>query len=176
MTRLRRILVSCLIVILVFLGFYNFLIRPKINQIRLLNKKHEDVTKVLNSSREYIKKYTDVKMAFEHISHQWKILEKCLPDEEEMPNLLRSMSDAGKRSNVKSLLFKPLAKVPKDFYQENPIQVKTTSGYHEIGTFLSMISELPRLVNVSNLILTLSENTERTLKAEFIATAYTTKK
>ena len=174
--RLRRILISCAIVIIVVLGFYNFLIKVKIKQIHILEQKHADTEKLLNSSKECIKKYKDVKIAFEHISYQWRILEKCLPEEEEMPDLLRAISNVGKKSNVKSLLFTPLVKVPKDFYQDNPIQVKTTSGYHEIGTFLSMISELQRLVNVSKLRLIASKNIERTLEAEFIATAYTTKK
>ncbi|PIU28710.1 MAG: hypothetical protein COT09_04145 [Candidatus Hydromicrobium americanum] len=176
MTRIRRILVSCAVVIIVFLGFYNFLIKPKIEQIRLLNKKHEDVAKVLESSKECIDKYKDVKSAFNSILSQWKVLEKSLPEEEEMPEILRAMHEIGKKSNVKSLLFKPLPKIPRDFYTENPITVKVIAGYHEVGRFMSEIAGLSRLVNVSKIRFVSSKSEEMVLEAEFIATAYITKK
>lgn len=176
MTRLRRILISCGVVILVFLVFYGLLFNPKVKQIRELTKKHEEVANLLKSSKDYIDKYRDVKAAFEQLEAKWTVLQECLPDEEEMPALLRAISDAGKRSDVSFLLFKPLPRVEKEFYQENPIQIKVSAGYHEVGLFLSRVAQLTRLVNVSNFKFASSRDAESVLEAEFIATAYVTKK
>jgi len=106
-----------------------------------------------------------------------------LPDEEEMPDLLKEIASAGKSSNVIFLLFKPLDKGDTgDFYKENPIQIRVRCNYHELGNFFSKIADLTRLVNISKLALVIPKKTDKTgegipdkyMEADFIATAYTT--
>ena len=178
MTRTRRILISSVLVVLIFVLFYNFSISPKRVRIRELNLQHQKVVEVLASSHAYIDKYRDVKTAYDSIYAVWEKLGEYLPEEEEMPELLTSISDASKKSGVEFILFKPMTLVPRDFYQENPIQIKVTCGYHELGWFLSRVAELPRLVNVAAFKLTQAKepSSDATVNAEFVATVYTTKR
>ena len=175
MKRIQRILLSCVLVIIIFLSFYNFSIQPKREQIRDLTEQHKKVAELLQTSRGYIDKYKSVKAAYDSISVVWAKLEELLPEQEEMPELLSSISDAGKKSGAEFVLFKPLSQVPCNFYSENPIQIKVTCNYHELGWFLSRVGGLTRLVNVSNFkLISIKNPLEATMDAEFVATAYVT--
>jgi type IV pilus assembly protein PilO len=40
-----------------------------------------------------------------------------------------------------------------EFYAELPISIKLTGNYHEMGAFASDVSQLPRIVTLSNITL-----------------------
>ena len=40
-----------------------------------------------------------------------------------------------------------------EFYAELPISIKLTGNYHEMGSFASDVSQLPRIVTLSNISL-----------------------
>jgi type IV pilus assembly protein PilO len=99
-----------------------------------------------------------------------------LPQENEMPNLLRKVTAAGKQSGIEFTLFKPEAKTPHEFYTDNPVSLKIEGGYHQTGVFLSRLANLDRIVNVENLKLTglpQEKSGMLTVAAEFTLTAYT---
>ena len=93
-----------------------------------------------------------------------------------MPELLSSISNAGKKSGAEFALFKPLPQIPHDFYEENPVKIRVSCNYHQLGAFLSRIAALPRLVNVHKLKLDGLQAGKPTMNAEFIGIAYVTKK
>lgn len=178
MTRNKRILITCISGVIIFVLFFYFLIRPLQAQIKKLNDDHAKVFKLLEISQGYIDRYKSVKEAYLSISAQWEVLSTYLPEEEEMPKLLKEIANAGKSSNVIFLLFKPLGKGDTtDFYEENPVQIRVKCNYHELGSFLSKIAAMKRLVNVTKLTLASAKKKkfpEKFMEADFIATAYTT--
>jgi type IV pilus assembly protein PilO len=161
---------------LVVILFYNFSIKPRKGRIADLTEQHKNVAKVLETSRGYIEKYRSVKAAYDSISVIWEKLEELLPEQKEMPELLSSISNAGKRSGAEFTLFKPLPQIPHDFYEENPVTIKVSCNYHQLGAFLSRIAALPRLVNVNKLKLDGLQAGKPTMNAEFIGIAYVTRK
>jgi type IV pilus assembly protein PilO len=68
-----------------------------------------------------------------------------------MAELLSQVTVAGQRSGVQFLLFEPKPPAPREIYLENPIEVTVQGGYHDIGTFLGRLSNLPRIVNVKRI-------------------------
>jgi len=174
MSRPRRILLAAILVISFVFAFHSLVFRPKMSEILRLRGRQETLRETLETARGYVEKYKTVKAAFDSISATWEVLEELLPEQEEMPELLRNMAESGRSSGAEYLLFKPLTPVPQDFYNENPIQIRVTCGYHELGIFLSKIAHLNRLVNVRGLKLTSTGEGVKTLEAEFVATAYVT--
>jgi len=47
----------------------------------------------------------------------------------------------------------------KDYYAEQPIDIKITGSYHDIGAFSSDIANLPRIVTLNNLAVTSKDGT-----------------
>ncbi|MES1192537.1 MAG: type 4a pilus biogenesis protein PilO [Steroidobacter sp.] len=71
-----------------------------------------------------------------------------LPNKTEVPNLLVDISQTGLAAGLDEKLFQPGQEIKKDFYAELPIKIRLTGGYHAIGTFVSGIAALPRIVTI----------------------------
>jgi len=76
-----------------------------------------------------------------------------IPDKQEIPNLLTSISSEGTGSGLDILSFIPGAESPKEFYAEIPVTLSVHGTYHNLGYFLDKVSKLPRIVNVGSVTL-----------------------
>jgi type IV pilus assembly protein PilO len=80
-------------------------------------------------------------------------LEKQLPSKAEMAALLSDINQAGLGRGLQFELFKPGQVVVKDYYAEQPIDIKVTGSYHDIGEFAADVAKMPRIVTLNNLSL-----------------------
>jgi type IV pilus assembly protein PilO len=71
-----------------------------------------------------------------------------LPNKTEVPNLLTDISQQGAGAGLDQKLFQPAAQVTRDFYAELPIRMRLTGSFHSIGSFVSGIAALPRIVTL----------------------------
>jgi type IV pilus assembly protein PilO len=86
-------------------------------------------------------------------------LEKALPSKAEMDALLSDITHAGLGRGLQFLLFKPGQVLVKDYYAEQPIDIKVTGSYNDVGQFSSDIANLPRIVTLNNLALSSKDGT-----------------
>lgn len=87
---------------------------------------------------------------------------KQLPSRSEVANLLNDISQTRVASSLEEELFQPQPEQPRDFYAELPNRIVVTGGYHEMGTFVSGVAALPRIVTVDQVEIR-AANTERGL-------------
>lgn len=73
---------------------------------------------------------------------------KQLPSRSEVANLLNDISQTRVASSLDEELFQPQPEQPKDFYAEIPNKIIVTGSYHEMGSFVSGVAALPRIVTV----------------------------
>lgn len=73
---------------------------------------------------------------------------KQLPSRSEVANLLNDISQTRVASSLDEELFQPQTEVPKDFYAEIPNRIIVTGSYHEMGSFVSGVAGLPRIVTI----------------------------
>ena len=85
------------------------------------------------------------------IDLQLKEVTAVLPESQEIPELLKSISSVGQQNALEFLLFKPEPEIPRDFVIEVPVGVQLKGHYHQMGIFFDQIRRLPRLINVHNL-------------------------
>lgn len=95
---------------------------------------------------------------------------KRLPNKTEVAALLVDISQQGLGAGLEFELFKPGAEQPADFYVELPIQIKVSGNYHAFGTFISGVSDLPRIVTNHNIHI--KEGTGGNLTLETTAKTY----
>ena len=74
-----------------------------------------------------------------------------LPSKTEVADLLVDITQTGLASGLKFDLFKPQQEQPKEFYAELPITLKVEGDYHQLGTFVSGIAALPRIVTLHDI-------------------------
>lgn len=98
---------------------------------------------------------------------------KQMPTEAEVATLLVDISQSGLQSGLEFKLFKPLAPVPKDFYSELPIEIEVLGRYEQVGTFISTVAALDRIVTVHNIaIVPEGEGKDGILKVRAIIKTY----
>jgi type IV pilus assembly protein PilO len=79
---------------------------------------------------------------------------KQLPNKSEMDALLTDINQAGLGRGLQFDLFKPGAEVVNGSFTEQPITIKVTGNYDDIGNFASDIAMLPRIVTLNNISIT----------------------
>jgi len=80
-------------------------------------------------------------------------LQKQLPNKAEMAALLSDINQAGVGRGLQFDLFRPGAVVVRDYYAEQPIDIKVSGAYHDIGAFAADMANLPRIVTLNNIAL-----------------------
>jgi len=98
-----------------------------------------------------------------------------LPSKTEVAELLVDVSQTGLKNGLEFDLFRPESEVPAEFYAELPIKLKMSGSYHEFGTFVSDLAELPRIVTLHDFSIKPNgsgKNGENTLLMEATAKTY----
>lgn len=76
---------------------------------------------------------------------------KQLPSKSEMDALLTDINQAGLGRGLQFELFKPGSEAATGVFTEQPISIKVTGNYDDLGKFASDISQLPRIVTLNNI-------------------------
>ncbi|MEZ3184804.1 type 4a pilus biogenesis protein PilO [Stutzerimonas stutzeri] len=71
-----------------------------------------------------------------------------LPSDTEVPGLLEDITRTGLGSGLEFEEIKLQPEVVQQFYIELPINIKVIGGYHDLATFVSGVSSLPRIVTL----------------------------
>ena len=151
--RLQKVGILCGAVLLIF-GLYWFLVyrdySAKLDDRQaVLTKKQQELNEqmvILADLPKFKKETADMK------SKRQKALEQ-LPNEKDIDRLLEDISSLAIESGLEILLFKPEQEVKRNFYAEIPVELKLSGGYHDLALFYDKIANLPRIVNVSDLLI-----------------------
>jgi type IV pilus assembly protein PilO len=76
---------------------------------------------------------------------------KQLPSKSEMDALLTDINQAGLGRGLQFELFKPGPEVATGVFTEQPITIKVSGNYDDLGKFSSDISQLPRIVTLNDI-------------------------
>jgi type IV pilus assembly protein PilO len=113
--------------------------------------------------------------------HEKEILERRLaqaltelPNEANIDDLIRSLSEIGTKSGLVINTIDPAPEVRQSFYASIPVVMSVTGNYHEIGVFLDAISKLARIVNVTNIKMNGAKtvNEKLVVQATYVATTF----
>ncbi len=113
--------------------------------------------------------------------HEKEILERRLaqaltelPNESNIDDLIRSLSEIGTKSGLTITSIDPQPEQRQSFYASIPIVMSVTGNYHEIGVFLDALSKLARIVNVTNIKMGQARLTNEKLvvNATYVATTF----
>ncbi|MBU0622105.1 MAG: type 4a pilus biogenesis protein PilO [Gammaproteobacteria bacterium] len=83
---------------------------------------------------------------------------KQLPSKSEMDALLTDINQAGLGRGLQFELFRPGAESVTGVFAEQPITLKISGNYDDLGKFASDISQLPRIVTLNNISVVPSAN------------------
>jgi type IV pilus assembly protein PilO len=97
-----------------------------------------------------------------------------LPETTEVESLLVDVSQTGLAAGLEIKRFRPSDEEKKGFYAELPITLEVSGSFHQLATFISGLAALPRIVTISDMKLSSTNEKDATSgKLNMSATAKT---
>jgi type IV pilus assembly protein PilO len=143
-------------------------------RIAELKTQYEQKSAELARARASVADLPRFEAEYEQLHQRWELASELLPAERQLPTLLRKITLAGQQTGITFTLFRPGAMKPSDYHTEMPISVAVSGDYHSVGSFLAELSNMRRIVTVTNLKLTTNSKNDGagTTVAEFTASAF----
>ncbi|MBC8317683.1 MAG: type 4a pilus biogenesis protein PilO [Desulfobulbaceae bacterium] len=147
----HKILICVAAVIIPAVAFYFFVYTAKSEEITKLTTKQSKLQQEVRRVEKVASKIEQHRAEMAETKELFTQASSLLPQKQEIPSLLTSISDQGTNSGLDFLSFTPKQEVQREFYAEIPVDIKVRGPYHNVGVFLDKISKLPRIVNVDNI-------------------------
>jgi type IV pilus assembly protein PilO len=143
-----KVIASALLMVLVLgLGYFFYIqdLEGQLSsaQIGESTLKEQYTTKAFQAANlePYKRQMTEMENTFGALLRQ-------LPSDTEVPGLLEDITRTGLSSNLEFEEIKLLPESVQPFYIELPIQITVVGAYHDLATFASGVSSLPRIVTL----------------------------
>lgn len=169
---LKVIVGVLLLVILLFAGYHFHL---KDLQANLERAEAQEVTLRQDFSTKSFRaaNLEAYKQQLEEIEERFGELIRQLPSDTEVPGLLEDITQMGLNSGLEfeSITLQP--EIATQFYVELPIRIVVQGAYHDIGTFVSSVAGLPRIVTLHDFnIAPVNDANPDLLKMSILAKTY----
>jgi type IV pilus assembly protein PilO len=96
-----------------------------------------------------------------------------LPNEREIPDLLKGISNLGKQVGLEVRSFQPLPERTREYVAEVPVALEVEGSFHEVAMFFDRLSKMNRIVYVQDVKMTTPEDTGGKVVLSVTGTAVT---
>jgi type IV pilus assembly protein PilO len=148
-----RTIIAILPALVIAIAVTFMLILPKNKEIKALESKIQAQENEIAKSQAKAEKLTELIAENERLRNRLNELKEQLPEEKEVSDLLKQVSDLGIASGLRILLWKPEQRVThlSGIVYEIPVKVELSGSYHNLGYFFSSLTRLNRIVNISDI-------------------------
>lgn len=126
---------------------------PMKTQITDLERSLSELQSKIRDNDNKIKKLDDLKVEVKTLQQRLVILTQQLPPESEVSGLLRQIQNLVNQSGLNLRLWRPEKRRihPSGLYEEIPITLALTGGYHNTASLFDRVGKLTRIVNILNI-------------------------
>ena len=151
LSKVQRILIFTGVFVLIIAAFVFMSFKPKLQQISKLKKDLKALEQKLKVAKANAADLEKFQKKMQEAEVEFKTAMKQLPEKEEIPALLTSISRSGQDVGLEFLLFEPKPEVRKEFYAEIPVAMQVIGGYHDLAVFFDKVARLSRIVNIKDI-------------------------
>lgn len=108
---------------------------------------------LLQTKQTKIKQLEVIKKQLPALLEQWQMRSIALPEEANMPSLLEQISLLGNQCGVSIQNIRIQPERTLENYIELPVDVVLAGTYHQLSQWLSLVTTLPRIVVIGELVL-----------------------
>jgi type IV pilus assembly protein PilO len=151
-TKTRAIGFGAFIAILVIAYIFQFQI-PMNTQIKQLDAALTGLRENIRENDNKIKKLDELRAEVKSLQGRLVILTEQLPPESEVSDLLRQIQSLVNQSGLTLKSWKPSGRKmhASGLYEEIPIAITLTGGYHRTAWLFDQVGKLKRIVNILNI-------------------------
>ncbi len=128
-------------------GIYYFTL-PQWDELEVLEKKEQELKQTFEVKQRKAINLDDYLNQLTEIEANLGEMIKQMPTKAEVASLLIDISQTGLANGLEFKLFKPSEEIQREFYNELPINIEVEGKYLQLGSFVSGLASLPRVVTV----------------------------
>ena len=152
----RLILYGALYVILV-VAYWGLLYLPKHGELTDLQTEHATLVEQKRQIEQRVKSKASFEQELKDLMADLQQALKELPNDREIPGLLKGISTMGKKVGLEVKKFAPLPEKTREYVAEVPVALEVSGSYHEVAMFFDRLAKMNRIVYVQDIEMTKPE-------------------
>jgi type IV pilus assembly protein PilO len=132
-------------------GFWYQYLTPIQAEIDTKTARVTELQQIVAKNEARQRELAQIKKEALELQDRLETLKAVLPLEKETDQIFRAVQLQAAASGLKVSRVAPRATIDHDVYTEYPIDLDVTGTYHNVGSFLDRIRQLPRIVNINGL-------------------------
>ncbi|EKE77089.1 type 4a pilus biogenesis protein PilO [Gallaecimonas xiamenensis] len=146
--------------------FYYVEISSNLDQLFAEQKKEEELKHTFEGKQRMAANLEAYRSQMLQLEATFSQFLKQLPTEDETAGLLDDINFVGTASGLDFRVIQWQAPQEKEFYIELPIDIEVIGDYHQLGTFVSDVAALPRIVTLHNFDIKAADNNKLIMKLQ----------
>jgi type IV pilus assembly protein PilO len=163
-----RITSLILVAALIVFGFYWFAVKGSQQRYVREQGKEQGLKEQYRTKSFRVANLDAFKEQLAEMEETFGALLSQLPEDTKMPGLLDDISTTGTQSGLEIDKITPQSEQVKEFYIETPISITVRGPYHELGSFVSAMAAIPRIVTLHDFEIS-SQSRGRSTNSEYEA-------
>ncbi len=152
-----RLAVITLVLIAIGAGYWFLSYQPLKTEVRELIVHGHELQRKLNNARSVADNLPGFEAEVAALERDLNFALQQLPNGKQFEDLLQDISTAGKKVGVTIKSIDRDSEDRRDFYADVPFKIELEGAYHDLARFFEMVANLPRIVNVGGLEITVSK-------------------
>ena len=137
-----------LLMVVIAVGGYFQAITPLQDELEAVKSEEGPLKEEFERKQRKVAALDALKAQLEEMEKSFGAMLRQLPSKAEIANLLIDISQTRLANSLEEELFQPQGESPKEFYAEVPNRITVVGTYHEMGSFVSGVAALPRIVTI----------------------------
>ncbi|MBI4064492.1 MAG: type 4a pilus biogenesis protein PilO [Elusimicrobia bacterium] len=147
----QKILIGVLMSGLVVYSYSQYFLMPTLASIKENKKKIEELSKRVDELERRARKRDKLLAEIAEAEAMWAILKAKLPEQEDLPSILRVIDKIGRKFRLKVQTITPSPISGAELYNEIPFSLAVTGAYHDVAMFLEAVGRLERIFHARDL-------------------------
>jgi type IV pilus assembly protein PilO len=143
--------VALVFVAVAVFGVYMFVIKTDIPVLERVEREEQELRATFETKQRRAANFDAYRTQLAEIERSFGTMLRQLPGRTEIPSLLVDISQTALGAGLNENLFQRGVEVRRDFYAEQPIRIRYTGSFHELGNFVSGVAALPRIVTLHDI-------------------------
>jgi type IV pilus assembly protein PilO len=163
------------VIVLILLAYGGLFYLDIQDQIKAAQSRQQQLKTEKDNYLKRQREYQAYRTELTQLQQEQRELLKALPKKAEIPTFLSNIQEQAELSGLEIVSLTIEAENPQELYIRIPVRIEVRGTYHSITKFFKNLSELPRIVNVENLGLTVEKaelGTSPRLRAKFVAATF----
>ena len=145
-----RISAVVILMLGIAVGGYVYMVTPLLDELATAKSEEPPLKEEFERKQRKVAALDALRDQLAEMEREFGAMLKQLPSKSEIANLLIDISQTRLANSLEEELFQPQGETPKEFYAEVPNRIVAVGSFHQMGSFVSDVAALPRIVTIED--------------------------